>query len=112
MGKTGVLGAFEELVLLAVVRGGDDAYAVTVRRDLEEATGSSVSVGSVYATLDRLEEKGLVASDVRRVERAIGRPRRCYRLSDAGRAALAETRSIRATMWRGVRLPDGKGTTS
>lgn len=103
MGKTGALGSFEEMVLLAVVQQGDDAYAVTIRREIAERSGSEVTMGSVYATLDRLETKGLVSSrtdaepDGRR-----GRPRRYYRVTPAGATGLAETRRIRETMWSGI----------
>ena len=55
-------GAFEQLVMLALVRLGGSAYGMTVRRALEERTGRSVSLGAVYATLDRLEAKGHTAS--------------------------------------------------
>jgi len=60
VGKTGVLGAFEELVLLALLQQGKNAYGVSIRRELEERSGSDVTMGAVYATLDRLEDKGLV----------------------------------------------------
>ncbi len=65
MGRDGLLGSFEELVLLAVARGGEDAYGMTVRREIEERTGRDVTIGAVYATLDRLEKKGLVGSELR-----------------------------------------------
>lgn len=103
MGKTGVLGAFEELVLLALVRQGDDAYGVSIRRDLVEQTGTEVTMGAVYATLDRLEEKKLIR--VREPEAPSGRrgrPRRCFEIISDGVAALARTQAVRETMWSGV----------
>ena len=57
-----LLGVFEQLVLMAIVHLKEDAYGVTVRRDVEERTGRTVSLGAVYATLDRLEKKGYVSS--------------------------------------------------
>ena len=51
------LGEFEHLLLLAVLRLGDEAYGVTMRREIESRTGRSVSLGAVYPTMDRLEEK-------------------------------------------------------
>jgi PadR family transcriptional regulator PadR len=109
VGKTGVLGSFEELVLLAVVHNGDDAYSVTIRRHLASRTGSDVAMGSVYATLDRLEGKGLVDSAVEEGSSSVGRPRRYYRVSPEGLKALAETRAIRDAMWHGVRIaPTGE----
>ena len=54
------LGTFEEQVMLAVVRTTGDAYGMVIRREIEEVTGREIAVGAVYATLDRLEAKGLV----------------------------------------------------
>lgn len=112
MGKTGVLGSFEEMVLLALLHQGEDAYGVSIRRELAERSGSDVTMGSVYATLDRLESKGMVAvrtGETRESRR--GRPRRYYRMLPAGVQALDETRRIRTAMWRGVDLtvPDAGG---
>ena len=58
----GRLGELEQLVLLALVRLGDDAYGVTVRREIARCTGRPASFGTIYATLARLEDKGLVDS--------------------------------------------------
>ena len=104
MGKTGVLGSFEEMVLLAILQTDADAYAVSIRRELHGRTGTDVAMGAVYATLDRLEAKGLVASRVERRDGAPGRPRRYYRVLADGRAALAETREIRGALWRGLTI--------
>ncbi len=105
MGRDGSLGAFEELVLLAVLRGRGKAYGMTVRREIVERSGRSVSIGAVYATLERLEKKGLVDSslvegnDARR-----GRARRYFRVLPAGVDALERTRAGRAGLWEGVDL--------
>lgn len=106
MGKTGVLGAFEEMVLLAVLHQGDEAFGVSIRRELHERSGSDIAVGAVYATLDRLEAKGLVKSRTgeRRVSRR-GRPRRYYDIQPAGIEELGRTRSVRHRMWDGIELP-------
>jgi PadR family transcriptional regulator PadR len=95
------LGAFEEQVLLAVLRTGADAYGMGVRREIEEVTGRDVAVGAVYATLDRLESKALVVS--RRAERE-GVSRRLFAVTSVGARALAETRTMRERLWRGVEL--------
>ena len=100
MSDDGLLGAFEEQVLLAVVRTGDDAFGMAVRRELELVTGRDVTVGAVYATLDRLEAKGLAGS---RRARAAG-ARRIFHLTRAGARALAEARLLRERLWSGVRL--------
>ncbi len=62
MPKGDFLGAFEEIVLLALVHLGDNAYGMTIRREIEDRSGRTVSIGAVYSTLDRLESKGLVSS--------------------------------------------------
>ncbi|MFL5580546.1 MAG: PadR family transcriptional regulator [Gemmatimonadaceae bacterium] len=95
------LGAFEEQVLLAVLRAHAEAYGMAVRRELEEASGREVTVGAVYATLDRLEAKRLVVS--RRAD-AAGGSRRVFAVTRAGAVALAETRAMRERLWRGVDL--------
>ena len=62
MGRRDTLGGLEEVVLLAVMRLGNESYGVTIRREIEERTGRDVSLGAIYPTLDRLEDKGLVTS--------------------------------------------------
>lgn len=93
------IGAFEELVLLAVVGLAGDGYGVTIRSDLEEETGETISLGAVYATLDRLERKGLVRSTVgaATAERG-GRRKRVFRVTAAGSAALREMQQIRSRL--------------
>ncbi len=107
MGKTGVLGAFEELVLLALLQQGDQAYGVSIRRELQERTGTDVTMGAVYATLERLENKGLVRPRTGETkESRRGRPRRYYTILSEGIAALDQTRRVRETMWEGIELAD------
>jgi PadR family transcriptional regulator, regulatory protein PadR len=100
--EIGPVGAFEEQVMLAVLRTGGEAYGMNVRREIEEVTGRDVAIGSVYITLDRLEEKGLVASD--RAVLGDGSSRRVFQVTPAGARALEETRAMRERLWRGVRL--------
>ena len=96
------LGSFEEQVMLAVLRTGSDAYGMKVRRELENVTGRPVTIGSVYATLDRLEAKQLVEST--RKHDADGTSRRVFAVTAAGERALAHTRSMRERLWTGVKL--------
>jgi len=103
-----LLGTFEQIVLLAVLSEGDQAYGRAVLRAVEANLGPerSVSAGSVYATLDRLEAQTLVASRLERGTTARrGRARRFYRLTTQGAGALTEARSSLDRMWRGVRWP-------
>ena len=102
MGKSGILGSFEEMVLLAVLHGGSTAYAGSVRRELSERMGAEIAMGSVYATLDRIEDKGLVGSHLEKPDGRTGRPRRFYRVLPAGLGALEQSRRIREAMWRGL----------
>jgi PadR family transcriptional regulator len=95
------LGTFEEQVLLAVLRTGAEAYGMGVRREIEEVTGREVAVGAVYATLDRLESKGLVSSRRADVD---GVSRRLFAVTGTGARALAETKAMRERLWRGVEL--------
>lgn len=97
------LGPLELTVLLAVARIGDDAYGLAIRRDLAERTGRDYSVGAIYTTLTRLEEKGLVAS---RMTEPLpvrgGRARREFRLTAPGERALREARRVAASVWAGI----------
>jgi DNA-binding PadR family transcriptional regulator len=103
-----LLGTFEQIVLLAVVATGEEAYGRAVLRavqaSLEEVR--SVSAGAVYATLDRLEAEGLVSSRLERGTPARGgRARRFYFLTTPGASALTEARTTLEKMWHGVHWP-------
>ncbi len=100
------LGGFEELVLLAVASLRGAGYGVTLQERLEEETGDRVSVGAVYATLDRLERKGLVASRLgpATAERG-GKRKRNFRISASGARALAEVRAVRGRLWKAIGAP-------
>ena len=95
------LGAFEEQVMLAVLHARDEAYGMNVRREIEARTDREVSIGAVYATLDRLEAKGLVSSD--RVP-GDGGSRRVFGVTSAGTRALVETRAMRDRLWAGLMI--------
>jgi len=96
MGSNAKIGEFEELVLLAISSLAENAYGVTIRRLLEEVTERTVSIGSVYVALDRLEQKGLVISWTGEPtsERG-GRAKRFFQLDGAGREVLDELSEIR-----------------
>jgi PadR family transcriptional regulator PadR len=95
------LGVLEEQIIVAVLRTRGEAYGMEVRREIERVTGRDLAIGAVYATLDRLEAKGLLASD--RV-RADGSSRRLFEVTPAGARALASTRAMRERLWQGVDL--------
>jgi PadR family transcriptional regulator PadR len=95
------LGVLEEQILVAVIRTRGEAYGMEVRREIERVTGRDLAIGAVYATLDRLEAKGLLRS-VRTFSE--GPSRRLFELSRSGARALAETRAMRERLWKGVDL--------
>ena len=98
------LGAFEHLLLLAILRLGDDTYGVPIREELEARTGRVVSPGAIYTALDRLEQRGLVRSQLGDPTTARGGKRkRCYRLTAKGSAALRDAHGALAHMARGIR---------
>jgi PadR family transcriptional regulator, regulatory protein PadR len=98
-----LLGSLEEQVMLAVIRTADEAYGMNVRRELETVTERDVTIGSVYATLDRLEAKGLVTS-TRTAAAPDAASRRVFAVTTSGARALALTRTTRDRLWTGVRL--------
>jgi PadR family transcriptional regulator PadR len=98
-----VVGSFEEQVMLGVLRTADGAYGMAIRRELEKVTGREVAIGAVYATLDRLEAKGLVASE-RATTSAGASSRRVFEVTVAGLRVLAQTRAARERLWCGVDL--------
>jgi PadR family transcriptional regulator, regulatory protein PadR len=100
------LGEFEQIVLLAVLRLGENAYGVPVRREIEKRTQRSLTVGALYRTLDRLEDKGYVASWFSDpVPERGGRSKRYFRVEPLGVRALRQSRQELAAMWEGVELP-------
>jgi PadR family transcriptional regulator len=99
------LGEFEQVVLLAVARLGEQGYGTSVRREIEKRTGRPVTVGAVYATLTRLEEKGFVESwQGESTSKRGGRAKRHYRLCPQGAAALEATREMVDRMWADLDL--------
>ena len=86
--------------MLGVLRTSGGAYGMAIRRELERVTGREVAIGAVYATLDRLESKGLVSS----ARGSDGGGRRVFKLTRAGLRALAETRDARDRLWSGIDL--------
>jgi DNA-binding PadR family transcriptional regulator len=99
------LGRFEELILLALLRLGPDAYGLAVRREIEERTAREVSTGALYTALKRLEERGLVASRMGEPtpERG-GRRKKHYRLEAPG------IRALRASYLDYTKMAEGMGT--
>jgi PadR family transcriptional regulator PadR len=101
-----VLGAFEQAVLLAIVRLKDDAYGRAILKEVKERLERDVAAGAVHATLGRLEQKGLLTSRLGSgTPIRGGRARRFYTLQPAGRRALNAARASLVNLWLGLRWP-------
>jgi DNA-binding PadR family transcriptional regulator len=105
--KTRYLGEFELMLLLAVIHLGEEAYGVPISRELERHRKRDVSVGSVYAALERLEAKGLVDSRLGdpTPERG-GKAKRYFRITKEGLRQVRDTRRILTSLWQTI--PDLK----
>jgi PadR family transcriptional regulator, regulatory protein PadR len=104
MAKGDYLGEFEQIILLALLRLRDNAYGMTIRREILKRTGRQVSIGAVYATLERLERKGYVSSRQGDAtpERG-GRAKRFFKIDADGAAALKESQEQLSKMAYGLR---------
>lgn len=101
-----LLGTFEHAVLLIVVKLADDAYGRGILRGVQVGLDREVAAGAIYATLDRLEQKGLISSRLDEGTPARGgRARRYYRLTAAGVNALNESKTTLEQMWQGTKWP-------
>ncbi len=98
-----LLGNFELMVMLALIRLGEAAYGVPISKIIEESTNREVLVGSVYAALERLEAKGFVLSEVGEPtpERG-GRAKRYFRITDNGLRQVRDTRGALVKLWKGI----------
>ena len=106
------LGALEELVLLAVMRLGDDAYGASIRKELKKRAGRAPTVSTIYVTLLRMEEKGLVRSETgESTSPRGGRPKRLFTLTAKGLTALKSEHAVMERMWEGfeAQLGDERG---
>jgi PadR family transcriptional regulator, regulatory protein PadR len=108
MAATPALGEFEQVVLLAILRLRDDAYGVTIRREIAECTEREPAPGALYTTLDRLEEKGLVASTYGdpTPERG-GRAKRYFTVTAGGVRAVTRAQRAYQRLLKGLVLPGG-----
>jgi PadR family transcriptional regulator len=100
------LGTFEQAVLLAILRLGDDAYGTTILEEVQRRLRRDVTAGAVHATLERLERKRIVSSRLGAgTPLRDGRRRRFYRLEPKAVRALDDARAAIERLWRGVKLP-------
>jgi len=99
------IGEFEQMVLLAMLQQGKHAYAIDVRKELEQSAGRSVSRGALYRTFDRLEQKGYIEWELENeiiVPERGGHPMRLFRVTDDGLEALRASRSALLKLWHGL----------
>ena len=108
MPKPHYLGEFELQVMLTIIRLGEDAYGVPIAREIERQTGRSVAFGTVYATLERLQNKGFVCSNLGDAtpERG-GRAKRYFRASATGLRTVRKTKQSLIRLWHGLRELEG-----
>jgi PadR family transcriptional regulator PadR len=111
MAKREFLGGFELLVLVALIRLGDEAYGVPISDAIEESSGREVAIGSVYITLGRLERNGLVTSKLGEAtaERG-GRAKTYFRITAKGLREVRQARRTLMNLWQGVPQLQGGAT--
>jgi PadR family transcriptional regulator, regulatory protein PadR len=99
------LGEFEELVLLTIAAIGEQAYGVSIQQDIELRCNRSISIGALHSTITRLEEKGFLKSWVGGATKERGgRSKRYYEVTQAGKKAVTETKSLRDELWAVSRI--------
>jgi PadR family transcriptional regulator PadR len=102
------LGHFELLVMLALVRQGEEAYGVPIADAIAQSTGKQVILASVYNTLERLEEKGLVCSTLGQpTPQRGGRAKRYFSITAAGLREVRAAKKALTVLWRGIPVQEG-----
>jgi PadR family transcriptional regulator, regulatory protein PadR len=102
------LGTFELAIMLALMRLGDNAYGIPISREIKQTGGREVTLGSIYATLERLKTKGLVYSEIGEPtpERG-GRAKKYFRVTEKGLRDVRETQRVLKRLWQGLRQLEG-----
>lgn len=97
------LGEFEEIVMLTVAILYDDAYGVSIKKEIENRLNRSVSVGALQSALKRLEEKDYLESlDKDATQERAGRPKRYYKITALGKEAMEYTKETRNSLWEAI----------
>jgi PadR family transcriptional regulator, regulatory protein PadR len=100
------LGEFEQIVLLAILRVGEEAYGVTIGSEIQHQTGRAPAAGALYTTLDRLEDKGLVHSQMGDpIPQRGGRAKRFFKVTSVGVQAVARAQRSYQNLMKGLQLP-------
>ena len=109
MEKPLLLGEFEQIALLAILRLEQNAYGVSIRAEIASCTGRQIAPGALYTTLDRMEEKGLVRSWMgEATPQRGGRSKRYYALTQAGRTALVKAQQAYQSLLKGLDLLESR----
>ena len=102
MNKTTYLGEFEHMVLLTILRLGDDAYGISIRKELDERAGRKVTRSTVYITVERLTRKGYLTARMDHPNQTRGgKPKRYFSMTATGRAALRASGRALLDLWDG-----------
>lgn len=102
------LGEFEQIVLLAILRLGDEAYGASIRAEIERCTGRDATPGAMYTTLDRLEAKRMVTSRMgEATPQRGGRAKRYFSVTRAGEEAVARAQRAYRRLMQGLKLRGG-----
>ena len=97
------MGNFELMVMLALIRIGENAYGVPISEELEKRTGRDIAIGSVYAALERLEDKGFVKSSMgEATARRGGKPKRLFKVTSLGLKTARELHAVREKIWNAI----------
>ena len=103
--KDKYLGEFEQVVLLALLHLGKEAYGANIRQLLQQQINRDVALGALYSTLERLEKKGMVVSELgESTPQRGGRPKRFFEVTATGHKSLVKAREAMDTMWQGISL--------
>lgn len=109
MPKRNYLGDFELMVLLALMRLGEDAYGVPISKEIQLQSRREVALGTVYAALERLEEKGLVSSELgESTQERGGRAKRYFHVTKRGLREVSEARRTLISLWQGLSELEGE----
>jgi len=99
------LGEFEHVVLLTLVRLGDNAYGMSVRASIHELINRDISIGAIYTTLDRLQNKGYVKSKMgEATAKRGGRAKKYFTVTGSGRRALKDVRANLEVLWQDIQI--------
>ncbi|MEM8895017.1 MAG: PadR family transcriptional regulator [Bacteroidota bacterium] len=97
------LGEFEELVLLTVASLGKEAYAVSVKSEVETTASRKVNISAIHSALYRLEDKGFLSSEFGgATQKRGGKPKRFFKVTSAGFSALQQAKDLKEQLWRNI----------